>query len=331
MNSRERVKAALNFQPVDRLPAIEWAPWWDQTVKRWRGEGLPAHLEDPFDIRAHFGLDPLRYHWIRPVTGSCPKPASHGAPLVTCRDDYLRIKPHLYPRPAFDPKIFAAWAEDHREGRTAVWFSLHGFFWFPRQLLGIEPHLYAFYDCPDLMQEMNRDLVEFNLRAIDELCAIMTPEFMTFGEDLSYNHGPMLSKECFDEFLLPHYQKVVPELKQRGIIPMVDSDGDIEPVIPWFEAAGIEGILPLERMAGVDVARIRKNHPRWKMLGAYDKTIMHLGEARIRAEFERLLPVMRSGGFIPGVDHQTPPGVPLADYKVFVRLLFEYCQKGAQR
>jgi hypothetical protein len=331
MNPRERVKAALNFQPVDRLPAIEWAPWWDQTVKRWRGEGLPAHLEDPFDIRAHFGLDPLRYHWIRPKAKGCPAPASHGAPIVTSRDDYLRIKQFLYPKPAFDPKVFERWAADHREGRTAVWFSLDGFFWFPRTLFGIEPHLYAFYDQPELMQEINSDLAEFSLRAIEELCAIMTPEFMTFGEDLSYNHGPMLSKECFDEFLLPHYRRVVPALKEHGIIPMVDSDGDIEPVIPWFQAAGIEGILPLERMAGVDVARIRKNHPRWKMLGAYDKTIMHLGEARVRAEFERLLPTMQSGGFIPSVDHQTPPGVSLADYRSYVKLLFEYCEKGAKR
>jgi len=39
---------------------------------------------------------------------------------------------------------------------------------------------------------------------------------------------------------------------------------------------------------------------------------------------ERLLPLMRSGGFIPSVDHQTPPGVSLEQYRVFRRLLDEY-------
>jgi hypothetical protein len=51
---------------------------------------------------------------------------------------------------------------------------------------------------------------------------------------------------------------------------------------------------------------------------------MNKGEAAMRAEFERLLPLMKRGGFIPSVDHQTPPGVSLAEYRVFRRLLDEY-------
>jgi hypothetical protein len=43
-----------------------------------------------------------------------------------------------------------------------------------------------------------------------------------------------------------------------------------------------------------------------------------------------LLPVMRSGGYVNSVDHQTPPGVSLADYRTYVRLLREYGEKGAE-
>jgi len=181
------------------------------------------------------------------------------------------------------------------------------------------------------MKRMNADLAEFHLRAIDDLCRIATPEFMTFAEDMSYNHGPMLSKECFDEFLLPYYRQVVPDLKRRGILPLVDSDGDVTDLITWLEEAGIEGLLPLERMAGVDVARIRREHPRFLMIGAFDKTVMKDGEPAMRREFERLLPTMRTGGFIPSVDHQTPPDVSLETYRVYVRLLGEYAARGAER
>ena len=66
------------------------------------------------------------------------------------------------------------------------------------------------------------------------------------------------------------------------------------------------------------------------MIGAFDKTVMHLGEERMRQEFERLLPTMRSGGFIPSVDHQTPPGVSFDDYGLYLKLLDEYAPKGAQ-
>ena len=48
------------------------------------------------------------------------------------------------------------------------------------------------------------------------------------------------------------------------------------------------------------------------------------GEAAMRAEFERLVPLMRTGGFIPSVDHQTPPGVSLEQYRCYLGLLQEF-------
>jgi hypothetical protein len=331
VNHVERFRAVMGFRPVDRLPVIEWAPWWDQTVARWRGEGLFGGISDPGEIREHLGLDPWRQLWLRARGPGCPKAASHGAPIIADEADYERIREHLYPRPAFDRGLVEAWAERHGRGELVVWITLEGFFWYPRTLLGIEGHLYAFYDRPELMKRINADLAEFNLRAVEEFCSILTPEFMTFAEDMSYNNGPMLSKECFDEFLLPYYRLVVPELARRGILPLVDSDGDVTDLIGWLEEAGIEGLLPLERMAGVDVARIRREHPRFRMIGAFDKTVMKDGEPAMRREFERLLPTMRTGGFIPSVDHQTPPDVSLETYRVYVRLLGEYARRAAER
>jgi uroporphyrinogen-III decarboxylase len=168
-------------------------------------------------------------------------------------------------------------------------------------------------------------LLEYSLQLVDGFCAqVCVPEFMTIAEDMSYNHGPMLSRELFDEFLAPYYRPLVAELKRRGIRVLVDSDGDVEPLIPWLKEVGVEGILPLERMAGVDVGNIRANHPDWLMIGAYDKTVMKNGEQAMRAEFERLMPTVRGGGFIPSVDHQTPPDVSFELYHTYLELLAEY-------
>jgi uroporphyrinogen-III decarboxylase len=122
---------------------------------------------------------------------------------------------------------------------------------------------------------------------------------------------------------------MLPEWKARGIRVFCDSDGDVTDLIPWLKASGFEGILPLERQAGVDVARLRRAHPDFLFLGHYDKTVMKDGEAAMRAEFERLLPAMRAGGFVPSVDHQTPPDVSLENYKAYLRLCREYAGKGA--
>ena len=330
MTHVERFRRLMAFKAVDRLPMIEWAGWWDKTVERWRGEGLPSDLGEAAAIREFLGLDPYRQLWIRPRAATCPGPPHHGAGILADEAGYERLLPHLYPEPAFDRAAIEPWAEPHARGDMVVWMTLEGFFWFPRTLLGIERHLYAFYDQPALMHRMNGDLLEFNLRALEEFCSVITPEFMTFAEDMSYNHGPMLSKAAFEEFLAPYYRRIVPELRRRGIRVFVDSDGDVTPLIGWFEEVGVEGILPLERMAGVDVAEIRRRHPRWLMIGAFDKTVMHRGEEAMRRELERLLPVMRQGGFIPAVDHQTPPDVSLENYRAYVRLLGEYCRTAAE-
>jgi len=318
----------MAFQPVDRLPVIEWAGWWDKTVERWRGEGLPAHLRDAGEIRDYLGLDCYRQLWVRSIGPGLPPPR-FGCSHIRDMNSYLEIRKYLYPDDDYDQEYLRGWAEKQRKGEMVVWITLDGYFWFPRVLFGIEPHMYAFYDHAELMHQINRDLAEFHLRVIERLCKVCTPSFMTFAEDMSYNHGPMLSKRCFDEFLAPYYRRVVPELEARRIVPMIDSDGDVTQMIPWLEGAGLEGLLPLERRSGVDVAAIREAHPRFRMIGAFDKTVMKDGEAAMRKEFERLLPVLRQGGFIPGVDHQTPPDVSLATYRVYVSLLKEYCTRAA--
>ena len=333
---RERFHALMAFQPVDRLPLLEWAGWWTDTIDRWHGEGLDPAMTDRYAIVEHFGLECYKQGWFRAVHPDGPKPPSHGAGLLTGDGSftakYDSLHPHLFrieDRWPIDPELWTEWAAEQQKGDSVLWFTVEGFFWLPRTFFGIENHFYAFYDEPDLMHRMNRETAEWMLRIIDRLCETVTPDFMTFAEDMSYNNGPMLSEELFDEFMLPYYQIVVPALKKRGIIPVIDSDGDITKAIPWFEKAGIDAILPLERQAGVDLATIRQNHPRFRCIGHFDKMVMTKGEAAIRREFERLLPVARQGGFIISCDHQTPPGVSLADYRLYLRLFAEYAEMVA--
>jgi hypothetical protein len=70
--------------------------------------------------------------------------------------------------------------------------------------------------------------------------------------------------------------------------------------------------------------KLRRQFPDLRMVGHFDKMTMNRGEAAMRAEFERLVPLMKTGGFIPSVDHQTPPGVSLEQYRCYLRLLDEF-------
>ncbi len=331
MTNRDRFQAVLNGDVCDRLPAVEWATYWDKTLLRWRNEGLPDGLNQQ-GIYRYFGLDQLFQYWLCPRSGEGP--CINGKPMEHIQDetDYERLLPYLYKDESIEEMVRALKRVSplHETGDTVVWITLEGFFWFPRKLLGIEPHLYAFYDHPELLHRINRDQAEFCLRAVDAACSVLRPDFMTFAEDMSYNLGPMISHELYLEFMDPYYKLVVPRLKQYGVRVLIDTDGFVEPLIPWFMESGIEGVLPLERQAGVDINRIRSHFPQWIMIGGYNKMVMHLDEEAMRREFERLLPAMRAGRYIPSVDHQTPPDVSIENYQIYLRLLKEYCRKAAE-
>ena len=333
MNTRERFHAVMNFQPFDRLPILEWAGWWDKTLKRWQGEGLDPDA-DSEAIREHFGLEAYRQAWIRSVHWEAPKPASHGAGIIRDEGGYEALRPYLWGLEdewPVNPDWWTARAAEQARGDCVVWFTMDGFFWLPRVLLGIERHLYAFYDQPDLMHRINRENADWMLRVIDGVCEYCTPDFMTFAEDMSYNNGPMLSQELFDELCRPYYDRVVPALRERGILTVIDSDGDVTIAADWFENAGLEGILPLERQAGVDIGVLRAAHPKMRFVGHFDKMTMNRGEAAMRAEFERLLPTAAGGGFLVSCDHQTPPGVSYDDYLLYLSLFREYAAEAGRR
>ena len=331
MNVRERFQSVMNFKPFDRLPLLEWCHWWDKTVERWVNDGdLPATLTERYALCDHFGLDMYKQGWFGAM-GTVPYPEVHGQGVIQSQADYERLRPQMYPDPAsaVDETMWRQWAAQQARGEAVLWFTLEGAFWWPRTLFGIEPHMYAFYDHKDLMHQVIDDLATWELGVLDKILTHCTPDFMSFAEDLSYNHGPMLSKDLFDEFIAPFYRRMVPVLKKHGILAVVDSDGDIRLPTSWFEEVGVDGMLPLERQSGVDVAQLRRDHPKMRFIGCFDKMTMTKGEAAMRAEFERLLPTARQGGLILSCDHQTPPGVSYAQYQSYLKLFREYAQKAA--
>ena len=314
----------MNFQPVDRLPMWEWAMWWDKTIARWHTEGLPTELTGVFEISQYFGLDPYLQFWFSTTEDTTEAVQHHVEGIVSSMDDYFAIRPRLFPEHDAAIESMGVWREKQDRGEIVVWASFEGFFWFPRTLMGFDKLMYAFYDQPELIHQINQDLLEYHIRTLSKVSKSCTPTFMTFAEDMSYNHGPMIGHQVFYEFLAPYYKQLIPMLSELDIIPIVDTDGDVTLMVPWLRDVGLAGVLPLERQAGVDGMRLRKQFPDLGMVGHFDKMVMDKGEDAMRAEFERLAPLMRTGGFIPSVDHQTPPAVPIDAYRTYIKLLAEY-------
>jgi len=287
-------------------------------------------LESVFDISEYFGLDPYEQFWFSTTDATIEAVQHHVEGIVSNMDDYLKVRPNLFPDHGPSIESMQPWARRQANGTAVVWITIEGFFWFPRTLLGFTKISYAFYDQPELIHRINQDLTDFNLRILDQVEKTCVPTFVTIAEDMSYNHGPMISEEHFDEFIAPYYRQIVPRLQQWNAPAIVDTDGDVTQMVPWLLREGLQGVLPLERQASVDGMAIRRQFPEICMVGHFNKMVMDRGEQAIREEFERLMPLMQSGGFIPSVDHQTPPNVTIDQYRLYRRLLDEYTTSAAR-
>ena len=121
--------------------------------------------------------------------------------------------------------------------------------------------------------------------------------------------------------MLPAYQKVTSFLREMGVkIILVDTDGNIQKLVPLFMESGITAIFPFEIQAGNDILSFRRKYPRLQILGGIDKMKIALGKAAIDEELNSKIPFMlKAGGFVPHVDHQVHPEISWGEFQVLPR------------
>lgn len=228
-------------------------------------------------------------------------------------------------------KTYGSLIENHERGDYPLRLNIEGFFWTPRELLGDEEELLAFYENPELIHNINDYILKIYQTKLMKVIDLVHPDLVYIMEDLSGKNGPMISGKMFDEFVGSYYRQLIPMMRKGGVKNVfVDTDGDFKLMIPYFMDAGIDGFLPMDVNAGMDIVQARNEFPTLKFIGGYNKLRIQEGEEAIDKEFARILPVVRQGGYIVGADHQVPPSASLAQYQYYVKKLHEVmAQAGA--
>lgn len=210
------------------------------------------------------------------------------------------------------------------DDKFSIRFRIAGFFWLIRDLMGVEEHLVNYLLEPELIKDINRFQLDVYKEQLDGILTMIQPSTLFFEEDFSGKTGPMISPELFEEFISPCYREIIPFLKKRGVGQVfLDTDGDFVAMIPAMMDCGIDGVLPVDVNAGVDIVKVRGEYPKLKFWGGFDKLALVKDTDAIEAEFARLLPVIRQGGCILCTDHQAAPHTPLKNYLYYVKRLRE--------
>jgi len=193
-----------------------------------------------------------------------------------------------------------------------------GFFGTLRYLMG-ELNLFLMYhDEPLLIKDMCEHFCNLWIAVSEELTSKIDFDLACFWEDMSGKQGSLISPNTFKEFMQPYYNRLINFLKSRGVkLFLVDTDGDVSGLIPLFIESGINIMYPFEQQAGNDLIKIRKDYPRFGILGGFDKNTLFKGKDNIDKELEKMSYLISKGGYIPFCDHLVPPNCSWDSFKYY--------------
>ena len=135
-------------------------------------------------------------------------------------------------------------------------------------------------------------------------------DFAHFWEDISFKNGPLINPQVFETKVGPHYKRITDLVHSYGIdIISLDSDGRIDKLIPAWFGNGVNTMFPIEVGTwGSNIRPWRDEYGRGLLgVGGMNKKVFAYDRAAIKAEVERLKPLVDLGGYIPCPDHRLPP------------------------
>ena len=223
--------------------------------------------------------------------------------------------------PTPNPDSVRAWVEHaatHRRDLGEVFFfsgspsvGLSGVY----DECGLEFFAYAMADHPGLVEE----LLECNTfraeRFIEALPDDHAVEAVFLGDDIAFKSGLLLSPAWFSVEFLPRLARICAAWHRRGVKVLFHSDGNLMPILDGLVEAGIDGLNPIEVLAGMDAGEIHRRHPHLFLAGGIDVSqLLPFGSAKeVRETVHRTIDSC-GGRLLVGSSTELQNEVPLSNF-----------------
>ncbi len=351
MNSRERFTATTHYAERDRLFHWEMGPY-DETLKRWRKEGLPAdahwdsyggydRMESP---PVNLGICPLfdyetieetlEYEIYRDPADGVIKKKLKNVPLpampqyldypLKSRADWPEFKKRLNPdSPARFPVHWESMKKQYATRDFPLGLYYVSLFGWLRNWMGVEGVSYALYDDTAFIEQAATEMADCFIGMFKKAFDGVQYDYVVLWEDMAYKTASLISPHHYRKIFLPQYRRITDCIHQAGIDTiMLDSDGNIDELIPCWLDVGINFIYPMEVAAGMDVIALRKRFGKNLMMaGGIDKRVLAADKPAIKKMVDEKIPLIQEGGYIPGCDHAMPQDIPWENYLYYRELL----------
>jgi len=240
---------------------------------------------------------------------------------VKTPDDWLKVK-HWY---TFDESRIDA--ENLKEQKKLydkgylTCFAIPGGFDEPRVLMGEENLCMAYFDEPEMIEDMISTFADTAVKTMERVGEIVPIDLVSVHEDMAGKSGPLIGPSLINTFIAPYYKKVWDCAKSYGAkLFSQDSDGNMNAVIDTFVNCGINCFYPLEPAAGMDIVELRKKYGKKICFkGGINKHILAKEKEDIKRELEyKMSEPMLGGGTVFALDHRIPNGVSIENYRFYV-------------
>ena len=350
---RDRFNRLMKFQSVDRIPHFEFG-YWSEVYSTWHSQGLPKKINNESAANEYFNFDHIEVCPVNGATNWFMPPFEHkvleendrhkiiiddiGVKCMVNKDgsstipkllefplrnskDWKLLKKRLDPN---DPRRFPTNWKELLNGYSSrdypLGVNIGSLLGFIRDLMGFENIAIAFYDMPDLIEEIIEYMCEFNICILEKILPDVDVDYASGWEDVAFRNGPRVSPAMFKKFLFPRYKRIAEVLHKYGVYTIfTDCDGNIMPIVDQWIEAGFICQFPIEVAGGTDPVLLRKKYGRNVLLiGGVNKHSLLYGKKTIDNELKRLEPIINQGGYIPHVDHRCPPDVTLENYQYYL-------------
>jgi uroporphyrinogen decarboxylase len=345
MTSTERVMAALDFRPPDRIPLFDG--YWAEFEAVWREA---KHLGPDVDIHDYYGVDisiavgdeglcPTHAETLEQDDRQTIRRDSWGRVIRTVAGGYFYeqlqsavTRPADLDSLAIDPPDLPSRYAGLDEGMAAlrerycVFAKVGGPFIRTQFVRGEVDFLCDLAADPAFARELafvvGRHLIRIGLEELRRWDLYDTGIWIF--DDMASNLGPMFSPRTADEVLVPVWAEMVSAFRAAGARKVIlHSDGNIGPLLDRFIEIGFDGINPVEPKAGLDVVSLRRQYgERLALLGGLDNahTLPRGNLREVREHVRRLVEIGREGGLVAGM-HSVGPDIAVETYDEVVRLL----------
>jgi len=334
MKGYERFMTALRREQPDRVPL------WELIVNRPVIEALHGDISylDFCEVEDLDGIccfedyrrEPLDdLHW-RDEWGIIWGTAGHGIgyPVehpVKSEADLDKLIP---PDPDADHRLVMLEAAVRRfKGEKAIVFLGHDAFEFPANLRGMDNLLMDYALNPELAHRVARVVVDYKKRVLERALELGADVALT-GDDYAYRHAPMMSPAHFREFILPYFKEIVDLAHAHGKPFIKHTDGNIWPILEMMVEAGIDGIDPLEPLAGMDIGEVKERYgDRLVLCGNVDCSVVLTRASTqevVEAVKETLAKAAVGGGHIMASSNSIHPAVKPENYVAMLEATREF-------